>query len=239
MIKTAFITGGSRGIGAATVREFARLGYNVAFTYKNSKDKAEALAKDTGALALCADSAKQDEIANAIKQTENTFSKIDVLINNAGISKTGLVTDLSEAELEEIFGVNTLGAFHAVRAALPSMIRSKSGVIINVSSIWGMVGASCEVAYSASKAALIGMTKALAKEVGPSGIRVNCVAPGVIDTEMNAGFSKEDISALCDETPLERIGTPDEIAKLIAYLSSDDASFITGQVISSNGGLVI
>lgn len=239
MIKTVFITGGSRGIGAATVREFASLGYNVAFTYRNSKAVAETLSKETGALAICADSAKQSEIAAAVKQAEKVFSKIDILVNNAGISKTGLVTDLSDTELEEIFGVNTLGAFHAVRAALPSMIRSKSGVIINVSSIWGMVGASCEVAYSASKAALIGMTKALAKEVGPSGIRVNCVAPGVIDTEMNAEFSEDDISALCDETPLERIGTPDEIAKLIAYLSSDDASFITGQVISSNGGLVI
>jgi len=239
MIKTILITGGSRGIGAATVKEFARLGYNVAFTYKNSKDKAMSLAKETGALAICADSSKQSEISAAVKQAEEMFSKIDVLVNNAGISKTGLVTDLSEEELEEIFAVNTLGAFHAVRAALPSMIRAKSGVIINVSSIWGMVGASCEVAYSASKAALIGMTKALAKEVGPSKIRVNCVAPGVIDTEMNAEFSEDDIAALCDETPLERIGSPDEIAKLIVYLSSDDASFITGQVISPNGGLVI
>ncbi len=239
MIKTAFITGGSRGIGAATVRAFAAEGYNVAFTYKNSKGKADALAKETGALAIRADSSKNDEIQNAIKQAETRFSKIDVLINNAGISKTGLVTDLSEEELEEIFNVNTLGAFHATRAVLPSMIRGKSGVIINVSSIWGMVGASCEVAYSASKAALIGMTKALAKEVGPSNIRVNCVAPGVIDTEMNAEFSEDDIAALCDETPLERIGTPDEIAKLIVYLSSDSASFITGQVISPNGGLVI
>lgn len=239
MIKTVFITGGSRGIGAATVRAFAAEGYNVAFTYKNSKDKAEVLAKETGALAINADSSKHGEITDAIKQAESRFSKIDVLINNAGISKTGLVTDLSVAELEEIFNVNTLGAFHAVRAVLPSMIRAKSGVIINVSSIWGMVGASCEVAYSASKAALIGMTKALAKEVGPSGIRVNCIAPGVIDTEMNAEFSQADIAALCDETPLERIGTPEEIANMIVYLSSDSASFITGQVISPNGGLVI
>lgn len=239
MIKTVLITGGSRGIGAATVREFTALGYNVAFTYKNSKEKAEALEKETGALAICADSAKQSEIAAAVKQAEEVFSKIDILVNNAGISKTGLVTDLSDAELEEIFGVNTLGTFHAVRAALPSMIHAKSGVIINVSSIWGIAGASCEVAYSASKAALIGMTKALAKEVGPSGIRVNCIAPGVIDTEMNAEFSDAEIAALCDETPLERIGTPNEIAKLIVYLSSDDASFITGQVISPNGGLVI
>ena len=239
MIKTVLITGGSRGIGESAVKAFSKSGYNVAFTYKNSAEKAELLACECGALAIRADASVADEIREAAIKTEKKFGAIDVLINNAGISKTGLVTDMSDEELSEIFSVNTLGAFHAVRAVLPGMIRRKSGVIINVSSIWGITGASCEVAYSASKAALIGMTKALAKEAGPSGIRVNCVAPGVIKTEMNAGFSPEDISVLCDETPLGRIGVPEEIADLFIYLSSDSASFITGQVISPNGGLVI
>ena len=189
MSRTVLITGGSRGIGAQTVRRFSAEGYNVAFTYLNSVQEAEKLSAETGALAIRADSRKTSDLTDAADRAEETFGAVDILINNAGISVCGLVTDLTDREMEDIFQVNTIGAFRAVRAILPSMIRRKSGVIINVSSVWGIRGASCEVAYSASKAALIGMTRALAKEVGPSGIRVNCVAPGVIDTDMNASYS--------------------------------------------------
>lgn len=238
-MKNVFITGGSRGIGAAAVRVFSSQGMNVAFTYKSSADAAKALSLETGALAIHADSADPTAVREAVASAEELFGATDILINNAGISRSGLITDMSDAELDELFAVNALGPIHAVRAALPSMIRNKSGVIINVSSMWGVVGASCEVAYSATKASLIGMTRALAKEVGPSGIRVNCIAPGVIDTDMNADYSSEDITALASDTPLGRIGTPREIAELMVFLASDNASFITGQTITADGGFAL
>jgi len=238
-MKNVFITGGSRGIGAAAVRAFAALGMNVAFTYKSSPDAARALSLETGALAICADAADPTAVKEAVLSAEGLFGATDVLINNAGISRSGLVTDMTDGELSELFSVNALGPIYTVRAVLPSMVRKKSGVIINVSSMWGVVGASCEVAYSAAKASVIGMTRALAKEVGPSGIRVNCIAPGVIDTDMNSGYSKEDMAALSADTPLGRIGTPKEIAELMVFLASDKASFITGQTITADGGFAL
>lgn len=238
-MKTVLINGGSRGIGKATVEYFASHGYAVAFTYKNSKEEAEALAKRTGALAIMADSAKEEDILRAVKTTIDAFSHIDVLINNAAISSFSVFCDISLDEWEEIFRVNVTGPFLYSRAVLSHMISRKCGSIVNVSSIWGLVGSSCEVHYSTTKAALIGMTKALAKEVGPSGIRVNAIAPGVIATEMNQALSEEDMTSLTEETPLCRIGTPGEIARAIYFLASEESSFITGEVLNASGGFVI
>lgn len=238
-MKTVLINGGSRGIGKATVEYFASHGYAVAFTYKNSKEEAEALAKRTGALAIMADSAKEEDILRAVKTTIDAFSHIDVLINNAAISSFSVFCDISLDEWEEIFRVNVTGPFLYSRAVLSHMISRKCGSIVNVSSIWGLVGSSCEVHYSTTKAALIGMTKALAKEVGPSGIRVNAIAPGVIATEMNQALSEEDMTSLSEETPLCRIGAPEEIARAIYFLASEEGSFITGEVLNASGGFVI
>lgn len=238
-MKTVLINGGSRGIGKATVEYFASHGYAVAFTYKNSKEEAEALAKRTGALAIMADSAKEEDILRAVKTTIDAFSHIDVLINNAAISSFSVFCDISLHEWEEMFRVNVTGPFLYSRAVLSHMISRKCGSIVNVSSIWGLVGSSCEVHYSTTKAALIGMTKALAKEVGPSGIRVNAIAPGVIATEMNQALSEEDMTSLIEETPLCRIGTPEEIARAIYFLASEEGSFITGEVLNASGGFVI
>jgi len=233
--KTALVTGGARGIGAATVRTLARDGFRVFIGYCKSEEQALFLAEETGGIPLCAD--VRDE-----HQVSEMFSKaggVDVLVNNAGVAGYGLFTDISREIWRDIFSVNVDGTFYCTKCALPHMIRQKDGVIINISSIWGMVGASCETAYSASKAAIIGLTKALAKETGPSGIRVNCIAPGVIDTEMNSALSADDIAELKNQTPLGQIGTPDDIGELIRYLASPCARFITGQVISPNGGFVI
>ena len=167
------------------------------------------------------------------------YHRVDALVNNAAISKTGLFTDVSEAEWNEMFSVNVGGVFHCAQSVLPGMIARRHGAIVNVSSMWGQVGASCEVCYSATKAAVIGLTKALAQEVGPSGVRVNCVAPGVIDTDMNRALDEAALAALSDETPLGRIGTPEEVARTIFFLAGDGAAFITGQVIGVNGGFVV
>ena len=239
MNKTVFITGGSRGIGAECVKIFSENGYKVAFSYVKSQEKAISLAKAYGALPLKADVSVSREISTAIEEATRQLGKIDVLINNAGISGSTLFTDITDEAWDRMIGTNLSGAFYATRAVLPQMISRKSGVILNISSMWGQVGASCEVHYSAAKAGLIGMTKALAKEVGPSGIRVNCVSPGVIDTDMNANLTKEDLDALKDETPLERIGNATDIAEALLFLASDKASFITGQDIGINGGLII
>ena len=239
MNKTVFITGGSRGIGAECVKIFSENGYNVAFSYFKSEKEAFELSKKYGAICFRADSAISSEITEAINKTSLHFGKIDVLINNAGISHSALFTDITDEMWKRMLDTNLSGAFYASRAVLPQMISRKSGVILNVSSMWGQVGASCEVHYSAAKAGLIGMTKALAKEVGPSGIRVNCVSPGVIDTDMNAGLSKADLDALKEETPLERIGSATDIAEALLFLAGDKASFITGQDVGINGGLII
>ena len=239
MDKVVFITGGSRGIGAECVRLFSKNGYRVAFSYLKSEEAALELASECGALAISADVSDSGSITSAVKAVTDALGRIDVLINNAGISQSALFTDITDKMWKSMIDTNLSGAFYATRAALPGMISRKSGVILNVSSMWGQVGASCEVHYSAAKAGLIGMTKALAKEVGPSGIRVNCVSPGVIATEMNSHLSDEDIEALKNDTPLEKIGNPTDIADILLFLSSDKASFITGQDIGVNGGMII
>ena len=238
-MKSVFITGGSRGIGKAMVELFSESGYKVAFTYKSSDAEALALSEKCSALAIKADSASEDEINYAVERALAELGEIDCLINNAAVSSFSLFTDIKTEEWNDIFSVNVTAAFLYTRALLPQMIKRKSGRIINVSSMWGIVGSSCEVAYSATKAALIGMTKALAKEVGPSGITVNAIAPGVIDTKMNGALSEEDMEILKNDTPLMRIGSTKEVADAALFLASDAASFITGEVLNVNGGYIV
>lgn len=238
-MKTVLITGGSRGIGRAMVEEFSRAGYSVAFTYKKSESEAKALSEQTGALAIRADSTIESEVKSAVKQAVETLGSVDCLINNAGVSSFSLFTDLSLADWNNTLAVNLTGAFLYSKEVIPDMLKRKRGRIINVSSMWGLVGSSCEVHYSTSKAGLIGMTKALAKELGPSGITVNAIAPGVINTEMNNALSEEDITALKEETPLMRIGEGSDVASAALFLAGDGASFITGEVLNVSGGYVI
>ena len=238
-METVLVTGASRGIGREIVRLFADNGYNVAFTYLNSTDMANELAKATGAFPIKADSANAAECISAVNATVTRFGRIDVLVNNAAISDFSLFTDLSLERWNEIIGVNLTSAFLYSRECVKDMLKRKSGRIINITSMWGIVGASCEVAYSAAKAGIIGMTKALSKELGPSGIRVNAVAPGVINTDMNKRLGAEDMAVLRDETPLMRIGEPSEIARAVLFLASDASSFITGDILNVSGGFIV
>ena len=243
-MKTVLITGGSRGIGAAAARAFAQAGWKVAINYCRSAQAAQALAAELcaqggQALVVPGDVAVRSQVVQMVETVRKELGDPDLLINNAGISQQALFTDLTEEDWDRMFAVHVKGAFHCCQEVLPAMIRRHSGQIINISSMWGQVGGSCEVHYSAAKAALIGFTKALAKEVGPSQVRVNCVAPGVIATEMNGHLSPADLEALREETPLETIGTPEDVASLLVFLASDQARFITGQVIAPNGGIVI
>lgn len=233
------INGGARGIGRAMVELFAASGHSVAFTYKSSDEEAESLSDSTGALAIKADSACEQDVKRAVKTVEKEMGFVNVLINNAAVSSFSLFTDITLEEWNRFFSVNVNGVFLYSREVLASMIKAKFGRIINISSMWGITGSSCEVHYSATKAAIIGMTKALAKEVGPSGITVNCIAPGVIDTDMNKSLSCEDMNSLIEQTPLMRIGTPREVADAALFLASDSASFITGEVLNVNGGFLI
>ena len=226
------ITGGSRGIGAAAVRAFVRAGFAVSFFYLNSRERAEALAAETGALALRCDVAEENAVAEAVA----SLPPVDVLVNNAGISHVGLISQISPEEWDRLFAVNVKGIYNTVRAVLPAMLQRQAGAIVNLSSMWGQAGASCEAAYSATKGAVIALTQALARELGPSGIRVNAVSPGVIDTEMNAHLSPADKAALAAETPLERVGSPEEVAEAILYLAR--AQFVTGQNLPVNGGFL-
>ncbi len=233
-MKRVLITGASRGIGAACARLFAKSGYDVIINYNNSKEEALRLAREIGAETIRADVSSSAQVDDMFKAA----GEVNILVNNAGISGFYMLDAMSDDEWNKMIGVNLNGVFYCTRAVLPQMLRRKSGAIVNVSSMWGICGSSCEAAYSASKAGVIGLTKALAKEVGPSGIRVNCVAPGVIDTDMNKKLGGDAIKELCEETPLGRLGSPEEVARAILFLADDDG-FITGQVLSPNGGLVI
>ena len=235
-MRTALITGGSRGIGAQTVRTFAAAGYRTAFFYRSSEEAARALADETGACAIGCDVSDSASVKEACSEAQRVLSHIDVLVNNAGIAQQKLFTDITDEDWQRMLGVNLSGAFYVSREVLPGMISRRHGRIVNVGSIWGQVGASCEVHYSAAKAGLIGLTKALAKEVAPSGVTVNCVCPGVIETDMLSSFSKEDLGALAEETPVGRLGTPEDVAAMILWLCDEKVGFVTGQVIGVNGG---
>ena len=244
-MKKVIITGASRGIGSAVAIAFAKQGYSIVLNYNNSKEKALALAKtirdsyNVDVLAVKADVASSAQVNEMTEKVLEQFGSIDILVNNAGIAQQKLFTDITDDDWRRMLDINLTGVFNCCRSVLPFMIRNHSGAIVNISSMWGQTGASCEVHYSAAKAGIIGRTKALAKEVGPSGIRVNCVAPGVVMTDMMNGFDDETIQQLKEEAVLNTLGTPKNIADAIAFLCSDKASFITGQVLSVNGGMVI
>ena len=244
MDRTVLITGASRGIGMAAAVTFAKNGFNVAVNYCKEADKANVLVSElkeygVNAAAYRADVSDKSAVNEMFRKAETELGKITVLVNNAGIAEQALFTDITEGMWDRMFDVNVKGAYNCTQAALPSMIHEKYGRIVNVSSMWGISGASCEVHYSASKAALIGFTKALAKEVGLSGITVNCIAPGVIGTDMNSAIPNEIMETLKADTPLNRIGTPEDAAEAIFFLASDKASFITGQVLSVDGGFIL
>ena len=237
-MKTVVITGSSRGIGAATAKLFAENGFNVCVNYFHSEKAAKELtASLPSAVAVKADISKKADAVALIEAAAETFGHVDVLVNNAGIAPPPqLVTDVSDADYDRVFDINMKGVHNTVSAVLPQMVNRKSGNIVNISSLWGVVGGSCETVYTASKAAVIGYTKALAKELGPSGIRVNCVAPGFIRTEMNARFSEEEIASFAEETPLCRVGDPQDVAKAVFFLATDMSDFITGQTLCVDGG---
>ena len=227
------ITGGSRGIGAAVVERFTRRGDCVTFLYEKNHDAARAVAEKTGARAICCDVADTAAVEQAFRQ----IGDVDILICNAGIMHFAPINMVAEDEWDRMFAVNVKGIYNCVNAALPSFLKKQEGSIVTVSSMWGQVGASCEAAYSATKGAIIALTKALAKELGPSGIRVNCVAPGVILTDMCANIEPEILAGLAEEAPVGRNGSPEDVAKAMEYLA--DADFVTGQVLAVNGGFVM
>ena len=227
------ITGGSRGIGAAAVRAFSAEGFEVSFFYAKNPAAAQAVSAETGARAICCDVAD----AAAVRAAVAKLPSVDILINNAGICHYGLISQISEAQWQRLFAVNVHGIYHCVNAVLPAMLQKQSGCILNVASMWGQVGASCEVAYSATKGAVIALTKALAQELGPSHIRVNCVSPGVILTDMCASVGDETLRDLAEQTPLGKNGSPDDVAEALLYLAR--ANFVTGQNLPVNGGFVV
>jgi 3-oxoacyl-[acyl-carrier protein] reductase len=238
---TVLISGGDRGIGAAAARRFWAAGYHTALLYNKNEDAARALINELGSdcVAVRCDVGSRAACEAAWKVVVRTFGDPDVLVCNAGIAQQKLFTEITEEEWQRMLDVDLSGAFHLCQLALPAMIRRKYGRILTVSSMWGQTGGSCEVHYSAAKAGLIGLTKALAKEEGPSGITVNCVAPGVVDTDMMSTFRPEDKQALAEETPVGRLGSADEIARTLLFLAAEEAGYITGQVFGVNGGLVI
>lgn len=241
--KVTLVTGGAKGIGAAICRKFAEEGYKIAVNYKNSEEKAKELKKELSKIteieifkADLTDSSQVDKMFSGI---ENVFGGVDILVNNAGVAQQMLFTDISDEMWHDMLNANLSSAFYCSRRALKYMINQKYGAIINITSMWGEVGASMEVHYSASKAGLIGLTKALAKEVGLSGITVNAVSPGVINTDMMADFSEEDKAVLKNETPMGVLGEPEDIANAVSFLASEKGRFITGQILSVNGGFII
>lgn len=232
-MQTVLITGGSRGIGADTVRAFAARGDKVYFIYEKQHEKAQAIAGETGATAICCDVADSNQVQNAIA----CLPSLDILVCNAGICHTGLLQSMPEDDWDRLFAVNVKGIYNCVKASMPHFLQKQSGSIITVSSMWGQVGASCEAAYSATKGAVIALTKALAQELGPAGIRVNCVAPGVIQTDMCAKVAPDIMEELRQQTPVGRLGTGEDVASAILYLA--DAPFVTGQILGINGGFVV
>ncbi len=242
--KTVVITGSSRGIGASIAESFALRGYNVVINYNNSEKQALDLLgkiRSNGgtSIALKADISKFEEAEYLINKALEEFGNIDVLINNAGISQQKLFTDITESDWKNMFDVNIHGMFNCTKPVVKHMLKNHRGKIINVSSVWGVTGGACEVHYSASKAAVIGFTKALAKELGPSSIQVNCINPGVIDTEMNSNLTPEDIKNILEKTPCTKIGTPQDVANLALFLAGSESDFITGEIININGGFFI
>ena len=244
MEKIALVTGSSRGIGRAIATELARRGWAVAIGYRVRRDKAEELAQqltEAGCRAMIcqADVSRREEVEAMVRRVEENFGPVSLLVNNAGIAGQSLFQELTEERWHEFFSVNVDGAFYASRAVLPHMLHEHTGCIVNISSIWGQRGASCEVAYSATKAALIGLTRSLAAELAPSHIRVNCVAPGVIRTDMLDELPEELLPQLAEQTPLGRLGTPEDIAAAVAFLADPAAGFITGQVLTCDGGFIL
>ena len=243
MSKTVLITGASKGIGAATAILFAQKGYNVVINYNNSYESASLLARSLASngysvMTHKANVANKLEVDLMVKETLYKFGSLDILVNNAGVAFEGLITDTDEIDFDRIIDINLKGTFNCCKAVTSSMVNKGSGKIINISSMWGQVGDSCEVAYSASKAGVIGLSKALAKELAPSGITVNCIAPGLIETSMNSNLTVEELTEFVDTIPLGRMGSADEIAEAIEFLASDKADYITGQVLGINGGYV-
>lgn len=238
-MKTALVTGGTGGIGQAICRKLADNGYCVIINYLHAEEKARRLADDINGKAVKFDVSDVDSVNNVLSDIIGSDGKIDLLVNNAGISEIDLFTTIPREKSDSIININLGGTLNCSRAVLPYMIRRKTGCIVNISSMWGQVGASCEVDYSASKAGIIGFTKALAKEVAPSGIRVNCVSPGFIMTEMNSRFTDEELDGIKEEIPLGFFGTPEHVADAVVFLSSDSAEYITGQVLAVNGGMII
>ena len=244
MGKTAFVTGGSRGIGRAIVRRLAAEGWAVGIDYLQSRDQAEALAagiqrQGGRALAVQGDVSDREAITAAIRRAEAELGPVELLVNNAGIAEQRQFQDISPDFWRRIFAVNVDGTFHTVQAVLPHMLHEKRWSIVNISSIWGQRGASCETAYSASKAALIGLTRSLAMELAPSLIRVNCVAPGVIRTDMVEVLGEETLADLARETPMGRLGRPEDIAAAVAFFAGEGASFVTGQILTADGGFIL
>ena len=244
MKKTVIITGASKGIGAAMAILFARKGYNVVIGYNESYQLAKMLSSSLSSqgynvVPIKVNVANKLETDILIKEAVYKFGSVDVLINNAGVAFNGLITDTEEFDFDKIFDVDLKGVFNCCKSVTPVMVNQKSGKIINISSMWGQVGASCEVAYSAAKAGVIGLTKALAKELAPSGITVNCIAPGLIDTSMNSNISVEDLNAFVEDIPLGRMGTAEDVAETALFLASEGADYITGQIIGVNGGYVM
>lgn len=244
MKQVALVTGASRGIGRAIARELAGEGYAVCINYYESREAAEELAGEITrsggeAMTAQADVADAKAVEAMVSAAEQTLGHVTLLVNNAGISRNGLFQDMDDAEWARCFAVNVTGARNAIRAVLPHMLHEKAGCIVNISSMWGLRGASCEVAYASTKAALVGLTRSLALELAPSGIRVNAVAPGCIETDMVRVLGQETKDMLVEMTPLGRLGQPEDIAHAVAFLASDKASFITGQILSADGGFIV